>query len=116
MAGPHDLTLAADDAPVSARQGTALALCVQELYSNAIKHGQGNVFVALAVTEGQATLQVDDNGAGFPPGFDPQAAANIGLELVLNLVRTDLSGTIAFGCCDSSGGRVTVAIPLSTPN
>lgn len=101
-----------DEVVLSSKQCVALALVLNELVSNALKHGkqQSEVFFT---TDGQrATLAVYDDGDGFPDGFDPDASANTGLELVNSLVRTDLRGTIRFGNQHQSGGQVIVTFPL----
>ena len=101
-----------DDATISVRKGTSLALLANELVSNAVKHGLGKVEVRFRVCEGIATLTVQDNGPGFPPGFDALAASNTGLELVESLSRSDLEGQITYTTAANGGGLVTVTFPL----
>jgi signal transduction histidine kinase len=43
------------------------------LLGNALRHGTGNVHLTAAVRDGWLRLAVADEGAGFPPGFRPQA-------------------------------------------
>lgn len=101
-----------DDASLSVRQGTALAILVQELVSNAVKHGHGEVVVLFAVQGEGASLEVIDDGLGFPPGFDPWTASNTGLELIDSLGRWDLQGQVSFQNRPEGGGRVVVSFPL----
>jgi PAS domain S-box-containing protein len=110
--GYHQLTFATEDAQITARQATALALCVQELYSNALKHGKGEVGVCFTVLDSTARLEVTDNGPGFPSGFSAEQAANTGLDLVLNLARTDLGGQVHFGNTANGEGQVWIEFPL----
>lgn len=100
------------DARLPSKQGTALALVINELISNAIKHGQNLVEVIVAVQNQTIEVTVCDDGPGFPKGFDPQKAANTGLELIATLVRWDLAGEVTFGNQPEGGGQVTLAIPL----
>jgi two-component sensor histidine kinase len=102
----------ADDVMLSARQGTALAILVNELASNALKHGSGDIQINLKVDTKTARLEVCDQGAGFPAGFDPRAAANTGLELVDSVGRWDLRGVISYGNQPEGGARVTVTFPV----
>ncbi|HLV82010.1 MAG TPA: response regulator, partial [Chthonomonadaceae bacterium] len=95
-----------------ARQGTSLVLLVNELVSNAIKHGEGEIAVRLACEPECAVLEVRDQGPGFPPHFDPRQAAHMGLELVENLSRLDLSGQVRYANAPDGGACVTVTIPL----
>jgi len=95
-------------APValSSRATTALALIVNELVSNAVRHGlnhgQGAVEVGLRERNGSVYLRVGDNGVGLPAGFDPRRAAHVGLEIARVLAERDLAGTIVIA---NRGGR-----------
>jgi two-component sensor histidine kinase len=101
-----------NDVRLTARQGTSLALVVNELVSNAIKYGQGDVTVSFDVDSANAVLTVCDDGPGFPPGFAPERSANTGLELVQNLSRWDLQASAEFRNRPEGGAEVVVTIPL----
>ena len=101
------------DVPLTAKQGTSLALVLNELVSNAYKHGKGSVEISFTATEKEAVLEVCDDGPGFPPNFDPVKAAHTGLELVESLSRWDLSGIARYETRDEEGGgRVQITMPL----
>ncbi len=98
-------------------------LAAGELLANAIRHAPGPVRVVVAAdAAGNATLVVEDNGAGFTAGAvpaDPLAERGRGLPLVESLadsVRIDAApggGTrvsVGFG----AGGRATSAVQRST--
>ncbi len=112
MANGHQLTFQTADAQITARQATALALCVQELHSNALKHGHGEVGIRFYIEGETARLEVTDNGFGFPAGFSAEQAANTGLDLVINLAQTDLGGHVTFDNRPQGGGRVVIEFPL----
>jgi PAS domain S-box-containing protein len=114
MAFQQTLSVEIEDAVLTSDQGTSLALIANEIYSNAIKHGNSEVHIHFYVQDDKAVLEVSDDGPGFPPDFDPQYAANTGLELVLNLTSLDLRGTIHFDNRPEGGGRVRVSFPLHT--
>ena len=101
------------DVDLAGRKGTSLALVINELVSNAIKHGRGLIKLVVTPVDGQVEVTVCDNGPGFPAGFDPVKAANTGLELIDNLVRWDLNGRISFGNQPIGGGQVSVTVPLA---
>ncbi len=103
-----------EDARLSHRQVTSLALIANELLSNALKHSRGDAEVVFTVQEDAAHLEVRDDGPGFPADFDPARAANTGLELVENLIVWDLRGQVQFGNREEGGGRVVVTFPLIT--
>ncbi len=111
LAEPRPVTLDATDVPLSVRQASALVMLVNELVSNSVKHGRGPIEVSLTEKGGQTHLTVCDGGDGFPPGFDPERAANIGLELVARLARTDLEGEVRFENKPDGGARVQVVFP-----
>ncbi len=76
-----------------------VALVINELVSNSLKHAFAGVcaprlVVSLARNaDGRRELTVRDNGAGMPAGFDLARAQTLGLSLVMNLVR-QIGGTI----------------------
>ncbi len=101
------------DIRLSARQGTSLALIVNELVSNAIKYGKDIIGISFSLVEGGAVLEVSDNGPGFAADFDPVKAANTGLDLVQHLSHWDLGATVAFENGDEGGARIQVTIPIA---
>lgn len=103
-----------DDATLSTRHGTALALIANELVSNAVKHAKGAIEVRFVVQGNIAMLEVCDDGAGFPPGFNASRAANTGLELIQTLTSADLTGNLAFSNRPEGGGRVCVTFAVTT--
>lgn len=68
-------------------------LILNELISNAFKHGfanasNGEITVALlASRDGKCLLRVDDNGAGIPPDLDVNTKKSLGLRLVRSLTK-----------------------------
>ena len=103
-----------DEARVSAKSGTALALITNELILNAIKHGKGLIEVRFRQESEHGLLEVADDGGGFPDSFDPVSAANTGLELVDRLARYDLNGKVAYANRPAPGGAlVTLLFPIT---
>lgn len=98
---------------VPLRQGASLAILVNELVMNAVKHGCNLVEVTLTCSEGRARLEVSDDGPGFPPGFDAATAANTGLDLVENVARWDLGGETSYENRTAGGARVVVQFSLT---
>ncbi len=95
------------------KQNSSLALIVNELVSNALKHGKGQVEVNLTLENGTVSVEVLDDGPGFPTTFDIDKNANNGLMLVAGLAKTDLSGHIECGTRSEGGGCVVVRFPVS---
>jgi two-component sensor histidine kinase len=91
---------------LAGHRATALALIFSELLGNAIEHGGRHVRVSLQAGEdGEATLEVADDGSGIP--VDP--ARGTGLSIVHALVRDELGGTIELD--GSAGTRARVRFP-----
>jgi PAS domain S-box-containing protein len=116
-----------DGLPVPLRQCGSFLMLVNELVSNATKHGNGNVTLRLSREEARpaeserrkwarARLVVTDDGPGFPPDFDPAEAAATGLELVASLAQWDLQGRVEYTNRPGGGAQVIVTFPLICPN
>jgi two-component sensor histidine kinase len=90
-----------------------LALIVNELVTNALKHAfanneEGEVLVRLQCDGPNVTLLVQDNGCGLAAGIDPARSKGLGLRLVAQLTE-QLNGSLAV---KSEGGTAfTVAFP-----
>ena len=108
--GVRNLLLDADDVTLSLKQVSAISLLVNELVSNAIKHGDGAIFVSLKRTGEKLRLAVCNDGPGFPPGFDPVASGSVGMSLIESIGTWDLEGTLSFDNTPT-GARVSVLFP-----
>jgi two-component sensor histidine kinase len=82
-----------DDEEVSAKTMQSVGLIVNELVTNAAKHGGGTITVSYVVKGDQRMLTVRDEGEGLPAEFDPQTAKNgLGMKVV-GLLAKQLNGT-----------------------
>ena len=82
FAGDRSLSLDMEAFTLSADNLAHLGLIVVELVTNALKHGRGRVEVAVKREEDCLKIVVSDEGAGFPPSFDPSARDRLGLKIV----------------------------------
>jgi len=103
-----------EEIPLSIKQGTALAPLVNEVVTNAIKHGRGDIQLLFTVEGAQAILEVRNTGSRFPPDFDPWQAAHTGLDLVETLTRHDLGGEPRYENIDDSSVRVLITFPVTS--
>ncbi len=72
-----------------------IGLMVNELVTNAAKHGTGKIEVAYKVDGGMHELIVCDEGEGLPAGFDPeQSVKGLGMRVVKTLA-SQLGGHMA---------------------
>ena len=112
------LQLALAPVRVGLNQGTPCGLIVNELISNALKHGfpqnqPGTVEVSLQplAQTGEVCLQVVDSGIGFPAaGLPPPGGQSLGLQLVHDLAR-QLDATLELG----PGSRVRLVFRPDEP-
>lgn len=91
---------------------TPLALCVAELVSNAIEHGESDVVVTVVLrrTNAELTLRVEDNGPGIPDGGSDETAGGLGTQIVRTLVEEN-SGSVDW-VRRSRGTSVEIRFPL----
>jgi two-component sensor histidine kinase len=109
--GNHVVSFSSDAVRLSTKQSASLALIVNELVSNAVKHGKGGVDVSLVSEDDSVYLDVIDDGPGFPDGFDLGKNANNGLALAQGLARTDLDGELL--CVNRDEGGACVRLRFS---
>ena len=110
-AASHENRFEIEDVPLPLRLVTSLALGVNELVSDAVKHRTRRVDVTLRVHDGLCSLEVGDDGSGFPDDFDAASAANTGLDLI-ELTRRDTDGQLCYGSNPSGGTCVTLRFPV----
>ena len=114
---PIPIRVEAEQAWIPTKAATALALAVNELVSNALKHSRAlnkkdlnsrdPIEVILINDRGEICVTVQDNGPGFPANFDPKLHANFGLDLVFTLVDHDLHGSVTFSNRTEQGSDAT---------
>lgn len=111
--GTRRLKTKVQDVQLPARLLGSLTILINEIISNAVKHGKGDIELSFTLVEAdKVRLEICDDGPGFPPGFNPRAAANTGLELIDSTGRHDLHGDIVFTNRPEGGARVVVTMPL----
>ena len=108
------LDLAITDLPLAVDRAIPCALVINELISNALRHGfagerRGTIRVELAALgEDRVRLSVRDDGVGLPPGFDIRNVTSMGLQLVSTLAE-QLEATLAVTRDGGTGVELTFA-------
>lgn len=85
----------------------ALGLLVTELVTNAFKHGAGTVTVRLGRDGAEAVVAIEDEGPGFPEGFEPSRSRGLGMRVAVAMAR-QLRGRLDIGPC----ARVSARFPI----
>ena len=95
---------------------TPLALVLSELLQNAVEHAfperGGEVVVRLDRRPARLVLEIIDDGVGIPEDWSLQHDANLGLQIALTLVDSELAGTLAVAPAPGGGTCATVDLPL----
>jgi two-component sensor histidine kinase len=102
---------------LGSKEATCLALAINELFCNSLMHGivdfrEGYVSVDIFVDKENLHLKIQDNGKGFPPGFDWRKQKGLGLKIVEALIERDLRGTFKF-VSNNEGALAVLVIPRS---
>jgi two-component sensor histidine kinase len=87
-----------------------IGLLVNELVTNAAKHGAGAIDVTYTTTGGRHRLVIRDEGPGLAPDFDPNSErTSLGMRIITLLVK-QLRGTMtAVNRSDAKGACFTVS-------
>jgi two-component sensor histidine kinase len=77
-----------------------------------VGRNQGAIAIKLAQDQEHLSIEVTDDGIGFPTGYDRRDAAqarSLGLQIVETLVEEDLKGE--FTLSNEKGTRALIRIP-----
>lgn len=110
----HSIAVRGDEGNVPTTWIQPIGLLVNELVTNAAKHGNGPIEVLYEIGETSHCLTVSDRGPGLPEGFDPAAAGNgLGMRVLTSLAK-QLGGTLGAGPCPGGAGSCfTVTFPAA---
>jgi two-component sensor histidine kinase len=118
--GRHTLNCHSDQMLLAADHAIPLGLLINELVTNAIKYAypqsSGAIEVSAREIAGHLRVEVSDEGAGLPEGFDiNQPRASLGFKVVTGMVR-QLNGHLT-AANDRKGARFVLDLPiLPKPN
>ncbi len=119
----HRIRVRTDVSPLAleTKEATSFVLILTELLSNAVEHAfaeddRGEISVRLYRQEGEAVLEVRDNGRGLPASFSFEQAQSLGLRLVWRLAERDLNGSITARNDGGACFRLTFPVPETEGN
>lgn len=99
--------------PIGADQASALATVLNELVTNSVEHGlegrDGTVQVVADRTDEELAIEVIDDGVGFATG---SPGSGLGTQIVRQMVRGELHGTIEWDHGEDGGTVVTIRMPV----
>jgi two-component sensor histidine kinase len=107
----------ADHVFLPVAQALPCSLVINELVSNAFKHAfpdrsRGAIQIEFLETDhGRYTFTVADNGRGLPRDFEMHQTSSLGLQLVINLVKAQLRGTIEVTSSEGTGTTFRAMFP-----
>ncbi len=108
----REVEVQGDEGNVPTTMIQPIGLLVNELVTNAAKHGKGKISVSYRRSAGEQMLSVCDEGDGLPPGFDPIAiGGSLGMRVVASLSQ-QLDGKVsAAPRAGQPGACFSVAFP-----
>ena len=112
-----ELALDLDNIPLNVDTAIPCGLLVNELVTNALKHGMAGrqalrLKVRTRLDQGRVFLQVADDGPGFPPGLDFRNTESLGMQLVVHLAE-QLQGNLELE--QAPGCSFCLDFPLRRP-
>jgi two-component sensor histidine kinase len=114
MIGERGIVMNVEDIILPVRHISGLSILVNELVSNAIKHGGGSISISLTCPHDLARLEVCDEGPGFPERMQGERDSGTGLELIRTIARWDMAGQATFNNLPQGGAQVVVEFPMPT--
>lgn len=101
-----DMEYTGDDIIMSSHKASYVSLVLNELFSNIFKHafkgrteGQVQVEVREVMAQGNRDMLhivIRDTGCGLPENFEDTRQRRLGLQIIENLVRNELDGSISW--------------------
>jgi two-component sensor histidine kinase len=102
-----------------AEVATPLSMVLTELVQNAVEHAypdgrEGRIEVGVERSAEELVIEVVDDGAGLPEGFELAASTRLGLQIVRTLVAGELGGELSLEQRAPRGTRARLSVPLAT--
>jgi two-component sensor histidine kinase len=103
---------------VPSKQATILALLINEIVANAVKHGfqgrdRGIISITAVEENGEAVVEIANDGVAISNNFDPSESRGLGMRIVQRLVTADLNGEFHIGPTDQ-GSVAVVRFPIAS--
>jgi two-component sensor histidine kinase len=109
LLGPVSLNISGETTAISTTLILPLGLILNEIVTNAAKHGAQSIVVAIAPAGSGVQITVTDNGPGLPADFDPAARKGLGMRVVGALLRQH-RGKLEFGASPAGGASFSIRL------
>ena len=106
--------------PVKPDQAQPVALIVAEIIMNAVKHAHPTgIPVEISMrcdrnAQGRLVVEIEDDGIGFPEGFDPKTGGGVGFRL-MRVLAASIDADLDIDS-DSLGARFLLTLPVHIPS
>ena len=108
----REIIVSGDEGNIPTTSVQPVGLLVNELVTNAAKHGEGLIEVHYEIQGDQHALIVSDEGRDLPKDFDPAAATRgLGMRVVTSLAQ-QLGGQLTSGKRPKGGSCFKVSFPM----
>lgn len=103
---------------IPSRQATIMSLLMNELAANAISHGfegreKGFIRIRAWEDDGFANVEMFNDGAKVPKGFEPSQSDGLGMRITHRLVTSDLHGSFDIWS-DDEGTIALIRFPIAS--
>ena len=104
---------------LSAEVATPLSMVLTELVQNAVEHAypngqEGRIEVGVERLGDVVSVEVVDDGAGLPEGFDLATSTRLGLHIVRTLLDGELGGQLVLESAPVRGTVARLTVPLTS--
>jgi two-component sensor histidine kinase/ABC-type multidrug transport system ATPase subunit len=104
-----------DDVFIPYNKATSIALIINELISNCLKHAfpdkkAGLIRIKCKKTEEFVLLCIEDNGVGIAPDFDKNKRSSLGISIISSIIKYEFKGKIDF-ISKEKGTKVEINLP-----
>lgn len=105
-------TMELEDVKLDIDTAVPCGLILNELITNALQHAfpdqdHGSVEIRFKRHDGTVELCVSDDGRGLPEDFDPAETNELGIRMVMSLVRDNLDGEMNIHAEDGTTVQIT---------
>ena len=103
-----------DEVKLTTKSIQSIGLLLNELVTNAAKHGSGTVSVDFTARPSDCSFSVCDEGRGLPSDFNISGQSGLGMKIA-DVLAKQLGGTLKFGANPGSTGACFIVTFPRTP-